>query len=320
MDKPHDSLPGRLRAHAWALLGILLCLASHGAAWARQVTLVLSGQDAPYLEAAAVIRRGLEESGARFMVRTLKVEDARSQSFSADSMLIPLGVLATEAVAGLRDGPPVLAAMLPRQSYEKILREMVPVQRQQQFSALYLDQPYRRQLQLLATALPSAERVGVVLGEGMQRAGAELIAAAAETGLQLTIDPLAARTVLFRSLEEVLAKSDVLLLLPDPAVVNRTTLPSLLLTAYRRQLPVIGYSSALVEAGALLAVYSSPAQIGSQIAEMLRRMPPGGVQLPPPQSPRYFTVRVNRNVARSLELAIPADPLLYAALQSEPAP
>jgi ABC-type uncharacterized transport system substrate-binding protein len=94
-----------------------------------------------------------------------------------------------------------------------------------------------------------------------------------------------------------------LLALPDPVVFNSQTAANILTAAYRRQVPLTGFSPAYVKAGALLALYSTPAQVGTRGGELLRQAMTGRPLLPP-QSPREFVVAVNQNVARSLGLAL----------------
>lgn len=67
--------------------------------------------------------------------------------------------------------------------------------------------------------------------------------------------------------------------------------------------PLVGFSPAYVKAGALLALYSTPAQVGARGGEVLRQALAGKV-LPSPQWPREFVVAVNQDVARSLGFAL----------------
>jgi len=306
--------PGLRTLQLW-LAVLLMGFATEGCA--RQVVLVLSERSAPYLEAAAAISSGLAEADVKLAVRTLSMDEVRDSGFGADTLLVPLGVRATEALARLPSAAPVLAGLLPRQRYEKILRELVLRARRHQFSAVSLDQPYPRQFRLLSAALPDIRQIGVLLGSATLSERDMLEEAAEDSHLQLVTKTLDNATTLFPDIDAVLLHSDALLLLPDIEVVNRASLQSLILTSYRQRRPVLGYSAALVKAGALLAVYSTPEQIGRQIAEIIRRKP---FVLPPPQPPRYFSVMVNRNVARALSLTIPADAQLYTALLAEPQP
>ena len=93
----------------------------------------------------------------------------------------------------------------------------------------------------------------------------------------------------------------------------------LLYMAYQRSRPVLAYSQAFVDAGAIAAVYSTPAQIGREAGEIIVRI------LSDPDSsmayllamryPRYFTVGTNRSVARSLGIQLPDATAMTAELQ-----
>ena len=140
-----------------------------------------------------------------------------------------------------------------------------------------------------------------MLSQDSQKSEHELRRAAAVAGIVLRMEQIGDEKQLVGALHRVLDDADVLLAVPDPLVFNRNTAQSVLLTTYRMGKPVAGYSRAYVTAGALLAVYSTPAQIGRQIGEELLTMQVRpGRPLPAPGYPRYFSVEVNERVARSL--------------------
>ena len=129
---------------------------------------------------------------------------------------------------------------------------------------------------------------------------------AAEHGVGLTIVEAGPAGNLFPLLRELFDATDVLLALPDPQVFNGLTIQNILTAAYRQRVPLAGFSPAYVKAGALLALYSTPAQLGAQSGEIARAVL-AGRPLPPPQAPREFSVGVNADVARSLGIAVDAD-------------
>jgi ABC-type uncharacterized transport system substrate-binding protein len=67
--------------------------------------------------------------------------------------------------------------------------------------------------------------------------------------------------------------------------------------------PLVAFSPAYVKAGAVLALYSTPAQVARRAAEMTRTWL-AGRGLPPPQAPREFAVTANAKVAASLGLQL----------------
>ena len=107
--------------------------------------------------------------------------------------------------------------------------------------------------------------------------------------------------------EELLSASEVLLALPDPMLSSPTAARSILLTSYRYQKPIIAFSRAYVTAGALAAVFITPAQVADDLIDWLRTQDPKRVTLPPPRDPAAFEIAVNRQVARALGIDVPDD-------------
>ncbi|MGJ4748915.1 hypothetical protein ACQV5M_21310, partial [Leptospira sp. SA-E8] len=132
----------------------------------------------------------------------------------APHLYIALGVqacsqLARQNAASLNNAP-VLCTLLPRQSFEYLLRE-AGRQAGPDFSALYLNQPLARQLDLIRLALPRARRVGVLLGAapGARQMEEQLAELARERGLRLVSARVDVGDPIFPGLKQVLDESDV---------------------------------------------------------------------------------------------------------------
>lgn len=313
-----DPDPVRLRRRV-AALGALLWLAAAMPLSAEgfEVRVVASTGTATHEALLAAMRDALGAPGrAALVLRVQSPEDYRRTAAATGpvpDLVVSIGAVAAEAVARTPPPAPVLFAFVPHPLYER-LREHHARTATMPASALYLDQPPRRQLRLLRLALPQLRRVGVVLGPDSQREAGPLGVAAAGAGLVLEIETVREERELVTALQRLLGRVDALLAVPDRVASSRHAVPAVLLTAYRHGKPVMGYSAAYVGAGALLAVYSTPEQLGRQLAELLAAMAVNGVPLPPPQYPRYFSVEVNARVARALGLAVAPAPQLAQRL------
>jgi ABC-type uncharacterized transport system substrate-binding protein len=161
--------------------------------------------------------------------------------------------------------------------------------------------------------------VGVLLSAGQAGVLADFSAALRRENLQLVSAIVDADAALLNPLEKILAQSDILLAIPDPRVLNSRTAQSLLLTSYRYRDPVVGYSRSLTTAGALLGLHSSPEDLGRQTAEWLAGLDDAPtLRLPAADYPRYFSVSVNAQVARSLGFGLPDATRLAAELERLP--
>lgn len=98
-----------------------------------------------------------------------------------------------------------------------------------------------------------------------------------------------------------ISKAEVLLATPDSTVYNTENIRNILLSTYRHNQGVIGFSADMVKAGALASTYSDISDINAQVAEIARDYLYSG-ELPAPQFPRYFSTIVNTGVARSLNV------------------
>ncbi|MEJ2394559.1 MAG: hypothetical protein P8Z77_07195, partial [Candidatus Thiodiazotropha sp.] len=104
------------------------------------------------------------------------------------------------------------------------------------------------------------------------------------------------------ALSYLLDDIDVLLALPDARIHNSLTISHILTTAYRNNLPVVGFSSAYVKAGATAAVYTSPEDIAHQIADTVIEYLLTQHVVNDRQQASYFSISFNFEVARSLGL------------------
>jgi ABC-type uncharacterized transport system substrate-binding protein len=225
-----------------------------------------------------------------------------NEAFKGVRAIVTLGSEALTAAIALDSRTPLVSALIPRNGVERILRES-PVRAQAQVSALYLDQPFSRQAELIRQALPKAQRVGVLLGGESMAQEATLQAALQSKGLDMASELVGLPGTLFAGLKTVLDGTDVLLAVPDPKVYNGSTISNVLLATYRARVPVVAFSPAYVRAGALMSLHSTPRQIGLQAFAMVKNQLQGnsGVVL---QYPVDFTVVLNEQVARSLDLVL----------------
>lgn len=291
------------------LCGLSLLLPRVAVSGPFTVSMLLSEETAPYREFSQRFRGVLQSQPAE--VKVAVAARGELAPLNPADLIVSVGLRATELALQMQGTGPVLATLLPRAGYA-ILRKNSASQRP--FTAIFLDQPHARRLALLAQALPDRRRLGVLLGPDSAGDIRALQAAARESGFAVVHERIEQAEELLPALRRILAEADVLYALPDSLVFNHNTAQSILLTSYRANVPVLAYSKAYVDAGALLAVYSTPAQIGQQAAEIVAAMA-NGAALPPPQHPRYFSVAVNPHVARSLGLAIETESALLEKLK-----
>jgi putative tryptophan/tyrosine transport system substrate-binding protein len=289
------------------VLGILSC----SAAWSAEVVILSSERSAGYVEAGQAALYELAGGGIkRGDVVQLVASEMSTADWAATQGAKVWLTLGSDALSRAlqRDGrPQVVAALIPRQSFDRIVK--AAPRATSSVVAVYLDQPLGRQVDLLHLALPNVQKVGALWGPESNSQQAELQAALQARNMQLVSGSFTAGNSLFSALRPVLEDAQALLAVADPEVYNGSTVSNILLATYRAQLPVMAFSPAYAKAGALLALYSTPRQIGTQAASLVRQQLAGTAGVVS-QYPVDFSVAINEHVAKSLELNLDETALL----------
>ncbi|MBI5040633.1 MAG: hypothetical protein HZB57_05380, partial [Gammaproteobacteria bacterium] len=237
---------------------------------------------------------------------------------SRPELVVPVGIRATGLTLRGAGSLPVLSLLIPLDSYTTLLNTTAAGHEPSTRSAIYLDQPLSRQLDLLQTLLPGVRHIASLTGPTSQARIGELQTLCTQRGLRLSTQAVAADSNPIQALTPLLDQAEALLALPDPAVFNRTSLQAILLTTYRSGVPVLGFSQAYVRAGALAAVHSTARQIGQQAGEWLAELAHSGHwQLGAPRYPAYYSVSVNRQVAQTLGIHVADEDTLLAQLRKK---
>jgi ABC-type uncharacterized transport system substrate-binding protein len=296
------------------LVTLLLALALPMAR-AAQVALVMSEDGSAFGEAADAVSAELRNGGHRVQTLPYPLRAEDTPTLNSSALIVTLGTRAAQGVAALGPRAPVLYALLPRSTYERLPHRTDDGRR---YSAVFIDQPASRQIELLRLALPDWSRLALLTGRDSAELGSRLQGVARERKLRPVLAQVSEESELYPTLQRVLAEPTILLALPDSSLYNNRTISNILLTAYHQRSPVVGFSPAYVKAGALLALFSTPAQVGQQAGEAARQGLATGI-LPPPASPRQFRVSTNPYVARSLGIMLDEPGLLKERLERQEA-
>ncbi|BBP04552.1 hypothetical protein TPL01_17160 [Sulfuriferula plumbiphila] len=192
--------------------GLLLCAPS----WATGVLVLLSDKSAPYQEVADSFRAQLQHDRPTVDVAAEASLARAEDALSADTrLLVSVGMKATQAALALDTRVPILAVLVPKDGFDAL---DYPVNGEYRpISAIYLDQPYSRQLALIHLVRPEQDR---------QELGA-LLAAARLQKMQVISELIPNRSEIVPALERLLAASDLLLVLPGALLYNKIDIQAL---------------------------------------------------------------------------------------------
>ncbi|MBL8446657.1 MAG: hypothetical protein JNJ44_04505 [Zoogloeaceae bacterium] len=272
---------------ATALASAWGATAAHG-----EVLVVVSESGGAYDEAAEAFRAELQRLAPR---QTVVVNPVGNLGSMAEyQLIVTLGSQAARSVAAMGQRPPTIHSLVPKATYDRMAGL-----KDGRDTAVLLDQPATRQIDLIRVALPGFGRIALLEGGESRELVGQLAEAARERKFAVQREVVMRDNDIFTALQRVLSDPAALIATPDTTVFNGYSIQNIMLTAYRQRSPVLGFSASYVRAGAVLGLYSTPAQIGRQTAE-LARAALGGQPLPPPQNPRYFEISTNPQVARSI--------------------
>jgi putative ABC transport system substrate-binding protein len=281
------------------LVGILLATIAVASVAAEPRVLIVREESVVAQQTAELLARELSSTGWAVAEATTMDDRSFAGHAEGEQALIALGSRAFSSALKHSRGKPIIGALLARGSLDFVAPE-----RGDHWSAILLDQPIDRWINLINAAFPGVQQIGMLASPVGQKAAIAVERRLMERGLTLTIERVATLEDVVPAIERLVPHMDVLLAMPDPFAHNRNTVQPLLLTTYRAGIPVVAYSESYQHAGAVIALYSTIPQIVAQIVDSMRRIQDGKT-LPNVQMPRYFTVGVNRAVARSLGLSLP---------------
>lgn len=294
-----------------ALLGAVFALTvawAAAAAGSDTVALVLSARTPAHEAVSGAIRAQLPP---RVPVVEWLADESNASQPGAPRINVAVGTRACAKSAEASEAAPLLCVLLPRSAFESIAAGAA---KERALSALLIDQPPARQLAFVRIALPHARALALLLGPQSTPVEPPLLSAAAANGLHLVSAAVARPEEIYRALQGLLAAADVLLAVPDAVVFNSSTAQNILRTAYHHRVPIVAFSPSYVQAGAAMALYSTPEQIGKQAGRWVRGFLEG-VPLPQAQSPREFSIAVNERVARGLGLNLENEAVLEERLR-----
>jgi len=274
------------------LSGAIALLTAAVQAETLNVRLALSDSSPPYQQFSAAFSKALAASKADVAV----IESHAGEGTRID-LIVAVGLKAMELAIAKSDAP-VLGVMIPRMAYEALLERRPSPQPSRTISAIYLDQPWDRQLNFIHAALPGHKVVGLLYSPDTR-----IVLPRLPRGMSINAQSVLSTETLFNTLENILDNSDVLLVTPDNEIYSSSNVRNILLTSYRHKVPLIGISQAYVNAGALCAIFSTPEQIAGQTGEAIVSFARNR-RLAEPQYPESFSIGLNQHVARSLGIVL----------------
>jgi ABC-type uncharacterized transport system substrate-binding protein len=298
-------------------LGAVLSLAMSAATGLQAAPIVvLKSADAPsWRPALEALRRGLAgQTVAEYDLRGDRAEGQRvvGETLGRAPIYVAFGPIAAQAVRLSAPTSPLVYAMVLDPSGLGLLG--VP-----NCVGVAFQMPVRNQLAALRSVAPQVTRIGVIYSEPSVKAMVDEAVAIAPTLRQVVV-PQAVSTPkdVPGALRRLLKGSDAieaLWLVPDPMILGDESRRFLFTQALESGRPVLAFSAALVNEGALVSYGPDIASVGDKVVDLIGRIAAndssvrGTIVIPNRE------MVINKTIADRLKLEIPADALAAAKVQ-----
>jgi hypothetical protein len=209
---------------------------------------------------------------------------------------ITIGPVALRNVISRKCDCVVIAAFTSSQVWRSVTAEL-PVPRLMSMTAIYAEPAPADQLRLISLLYKRPVRVAAIVSHETGFLKPVLDAAAT-----VEVEDYSDGDDINFALNRV-GQAQVLLAMPDRTVYSAENFRNILLSTYRHNQAVIGFSADMVRAGALASTYSNIEHINAHVADLAHDFVHTG-ELAPPQFPRYFRTVINEGLARSLQVSV----------------
>jgi len=263
-----------------------------------------------YLEVLHTIQQDLDDkfpSKYHAAVQFVSDQTAYDNQIAAANLIVTIGTAAADTAYQYKPNVPIISVLITDSSFASMASKhygSIDQALANRVSAICIDQPTSRSIDLAKLLLPGAKKLGMMLGPSSTNLQPELTTMISDKGMNSEFVVIAPSDNPIVKIEPVMRESDIFIPVPDNRLINIATAKWILHLSYRHKVPVIAFSRSYLSAGALAAIYSSPENVATQTSEWIadRATSPSGTG--GAYQPKYFSIHFNYSVAASLNIPL----------------
>jgi ABC-type uncharacterized transport system substrate-binding protein len=297
------------------VITLLSCLLFSQFVFAEQkIVLISSSNSTVYHKALSAFKTDLNKTASlkSYSIKSLLLKDIQSSEYpsaQAGTVVVTIGSAAANYAISHFENTPILFGFITRSAYESLIAKSPP---RADLTAVFIDQPLDRLLNLasLMKRDQSPFRVGILNQNLSKLKNSKDTNRFLTTDIDVTAATLAKQDNPMKTIQSLMRTSDIFIVRPNTSLFNRLTAKLVLQLSMRYKTPVIGFSKNYAQAGALLSLYASPEDIGSDIADTLDQWLNAPEHLiSGPKEGSSFSVEVNRHIAKKMNIDLDLDQL-----------
>ena len=296
------------------LVGLFWLIFSCGYAFADRkanILLVASKSTPDYVAVLTAVSDQLQSKNSRAYEFNLRYRPTGAElktDIPQADYIVTVGTTAADTVYSLKPKVPVISVLITKDAFSALAKKhygSVDEAFAARISSICLDQPVTRSVQLAKLLIPEASDIGVMLGPASAHRKAWLGEYITNSEMKPRFVSISAKDNPIHKIEPVLSRSDVFIPISDTRLINIATAKWILHLSYRHKVPVIAFSKSYLKAGALAAIYSSPADVAKDTADWLLKS--GNSQVGGLFKPNHYSLEFNRSVAANLRVDLKAE-------------
>ncbi|MFY9178183.1 MAG: hypothetical protein WAO12_00205 [Venatoribacter sp.] len=240
-----------------------------------------------------------------------------SQLAQASQQQVDIHLLSANAVDESKYQAVILAGPDSLESWQGSLpavsvfasRALVSLHRKKIQSAIYYEPSLLQQAALARVILSGQQSIGVLANQPLAAYGLDQ-----QSAERLEVKQYGVEDSFSRQFNLLLRNEAALIGVADSDLYNSENIKTILISAYRLNRPLIGPTFAYLRAGALASVFSNIEDTSRRLSEILTAGQQG--KWPAPNYNPYFHVGVNKQVGRSLNIALPNEDKLVQQVEA----
>jgi putative ABC transport system substrate-binding protein len=265
------------------------------------------------------IKKALERAGSEIAYQeplltgqeTSDAEVIRSMRAFDPRVIITIGSYATAKMANAFTGKPIIFATVMNPQASGFVRSLQ--EPKGNITGAALDIPPDIQFNYLRRVITKVKRLGVLYSPETENIVRQAEIAAKTLGIKLVALKVLTERDVPQAIDSICKVADALWSVADPIVYGPQSTRHIILQTLRSRIPLMGFSQAFVEAGALFTLDFDFKDIGRQAGEIAVRVlqgtPPGQI---PVSTPGVLYFNYNEKTASQISIKIPDDLLAVA--------
>jgi ABC-type uncharacterized transport system substrate-binding protein len=182
-------------------------------------------------------------------------------------------------------------------------------------SGIYQEQSFKRQVLLAKALQPGLEKISTLVGQVDKFYLPDFMKVAKESELPLNFKILQRADTAEHFITTIANKNDFVLILNNQQLYTKPKLASLILTATRHQIRLIGNGINSAKIGMLASIYTPTTSLARESSNDIKRFCQMGLEMKP-HFAKDFSVSINHKISETLNLKIESNEALKQKIMS----